>query len=497
MRSLDMRHTSDKSDSDVPSSLRSSNENDFSNFRLFALTSGLIGLQFCWAVQIGYITKSLLELGLSERFVSYAWLAGPIAGIVVQPTVGILSDRCTSRYGRRRPFLVAGTVLSVISIILFAYAAQIGHILGDPPYAVVKPRALTLAIAAFWALDFSINAAQGPLRTLLADVVPPSQHKKGNAYFALATGIGNCSGSLLGSLRLTAYLPFFPGDLQALYTFAAVILIITMTITVVFTKETSLIPRNVSVSHSSPPPTTTYESVESQSLARPRYSAQSSNLIKAARKAPHPFWPTFTVQCFIWFGWFTLYVFGTSWVGAEVYNGSFDAPEGTPSRDLYDAGVRVGNFGLALQSVVTVFISLFLPYLIVTTSAQFIYAISSILFALALSSAITFTQMWQAPFAVIAFASTGFAWAVTMTIPWAIMGEAVAKHAPEKAGVYFTLFNLSQCIPEVVVSLVAEEVVRTVKRQAAVLNLGGISVFIAVVLIIILQIGVSDNSPTT
>lgn len=472
--------------------IMSSRLKPFSNARLFALTNGLIGLQFCWAVQIGYITKSLLELGLSERFVSYAWLAGPIAGIVVQPTVGVLSDRCVSRFGRRRPFLVAGAALSVVCLLLFAYAAQIGRAVGDSVDLVVKPRALTIAIVSFWALDFAINAAQGPLRTLLADVVPSSQQKVGNAYFALATGLGNCSGSLLGSVRLAAYFPIFPGDLQALYTCAAAILIVTMSITVIFTKETPLVIRN----YSSSPSPVTYESIESQSPSLSDELPQRMGPIEAARKAPSPFWPTFIVQCFSWFGWFTLYVFGTSWVGAEVYNGSFTAPPGTPARKLYDAGVRTGNFGLGLQSVVTILLSPILPLSIVKTSAQFVYASASILFGLALSVAIFLTQIWQASFAVLAFASTGFAWAVTMTIPWAIMGEAVAKHAPERAGVYFTLFNLSQCIPEVLVSLIAEEIIRVTKRQAAVLFLGGISVFIATVLIIILRIG-KPGEPST
>lgn len=463
----------------------------FSNARLFALTNGLIGLQFCWAVQVGYITKTLLELGLSERYVSLAWLAGPIAGIIVQPTVGILSDKCVSRFGRRRPFLVAGTTLAVICLLLFAYSAQIGRAFGDSDNLLVKPRALAVAIASFWALDFSINAAQGPLRTLLADVVPPSQHKVGNAYFALATGLGNCSGSLLGSIRLAAYIPFFPGDLQALYTCAAVILIITMSITVIFTKESPLVPANQSWSSSS----VTYESIESQSFP-PSEPSQPMSPFGAACNAPSSFWPTFTVQCFSWFGWFTLFVFGTSWVGAEVYNGSFTAPVGTPARGLYDTGVRAGNFGFGIQSVITILISPLLPILIAKTSVQFVYVSASILFGLALSSAIALTQIWQAPFAILAFGSTGFAWAVTMTIPWAIMGEAVAKHAPERAGVYFTIFNLSQCIPEVLVSLIAEEIVRITKRQAAVLCLGGISVFTAVVLIITLRIGKPQEPQT-
>lgn len=458
--------------------------------QIFLLTSGLIGLQFCWAVQIGYVTKSLLELGLAQRFVSYAWLAGPIAGLIVQPTVGVISDRCTSPYGRRRPFLVIGSILSVVLIILFSFAEQIGIMMGDPhpensTVVITKPRALLVAILSFWALDFSINAAQGPIRALMADVLPPAQHRVGNAYFALATGLGNCSGSFLGSMQLARFMPFFPGDLQALYTIAAIVLLFTMGCTVFSTKEVPLRPPSESASHSPE-----YDSLEiTEGDFDGNAISGSPNFFEAARIAPHPFWPAFIIQCFSWFGWFTLFVFGTSWVGAEVFNGSFTAAEGTESRRLYDAGVRLGNLGIGLQSVLTVVSAPLLPLLIRRTSAYTVYLAASISLAVALTSAFVITAKWQAWIATLMIASTGFAWAVTMTVPWSLMSESVAKFAPERAGIYATMFNLSQCFPEITVSLVAEEVERITKKQSAVLVLGGITVFIAAILIVVMRVG--------
>lgn len=459
----------------------------FSNTRLFALTCGFIGLQFCWAVQIGYVTKSLLELGLPPRFVSYAWLAGPIAGIIVQPIVGLMSDRCTSRFGRRRPFLVAGSVISVFFLMVFAYAEQIGRLFGDSAEETVKPRAIYVAILAFWALDFAINAAQGPVRTLLADVVPPSQHKVGNAFFALATGIGNGTGSLLGSIRLSKLFPFFPGDLHALYAIAALILVITMGVTCVSTQETPLV---IPDRHS-------YESVESQAFEEYSEPPRQMSYYEAALNAPKPFWSLFIVQFFQWLGWFALIVFATSWVGAEVYNGSFSSPEGTEPRELYDAGVRLGNLGMGLQAIVTVIVSISLPFLINRTSAQFVYAFASVLLGIALTSSLVIKNKWQAPIAVAAIASTGFGWAVTLTVPWAIMSEAVVHDAPERAGVYFTMFNLAQACPEVVVALASEEIVRITKLQAAVLGIGGIFAFVATGLTFVFGLGRPVNSGHT
>lgn len=402
----------------------------------------------------------------------------------MQPLVGVLSDRCTSRLGRRRPFLIAGTAIAAFCLLLFAYAAQIGALLGDRKPAesdefVTKPRALCVAILAFWALDFAINAAQGPLRALLADVVPPAQHKTGNAYFSLATGLGNCFGSLMGSVSLSKWWPIFPDDLQALYTFAAFILLAFMAVTVVFVKEEPLELEG-------------YERVEGDyggvELSRGTEGG-GTGFFEAATVAPYPFFETFLVQCFSWFGWFTMFVFATSWVGKEVYNGQFDAPKGSEPRKLYDAGVRTGNLGIGLQSVLTIVCSLFLPGLLERFSMGVVYFVSHLLLGTALCSALLLHHRNQAWMAVTMLASTGFSWAVTMTVPWSLMSEAVTRKAPERAGIYFTMFNLSQCLPEIVVSLISEEIERKTKSQAAVLRLGGMIVYIGGALIVLMGLG--------
>lgn len=455
--------------------------------QLFTIASGFIGLQVCWAVQIGYVTKSLLELGFPERFVSYAWLAGPIAGVIVQPIVGLLSDRCTSRFGRRRPFLVAGSVISVVFLFVFAYAEELGELLGDDPSKTQRPKAVVIAIIAFWILDFAINAAQGPVRTLLADVAPPCQHNIGNSFFALALGIGNGIGSLLGAVRLSKVFTFFPSDLHALYAIAALILIITMGVTVIFIKEEPLVvpDRHTYGSLDSQP---SIESADSQSTTSEIEPPRQMTYYEAARNAPHPFWSLFTVQFCQWLAWFTLVVYATSWVGAEVFGGKFDDPKGSDGRELYDAGVRMGNLGMGLQAVMTIISALLLPSLIERTSAKFIYALAAVLLGVALTSSIVITEKSQAILAILAIASTGFGWAVTFTVPWSIMSETVAKKAPERAGVYFTMFNLAVACPEVVVALAAEEIFNVFSSQAAVLFIGGIFAFLASILTCIFQL---------
>ncbi|KAI3732941.1 hypothetical protein L1987_64153 [Smallanthus sonchifolius] len=78
-----------------------------------------------------------------------------------------MSDRCTSKYGRRRPFIVVGCALIILSVLLIGFAADIGGWLGD---GEKKTRAIVVFVTGFWFLDMANNATQGPCRALLADL---------------------------------------------------------------------------------------------------------------------------------------------------------------------------------------------------------------------------------------------------------------------------------------------------------------------------------------
>ncbi len=136
-------------------------------WRLIALTVSMGGSQIAWTVELGYGTPYLLELGLSEDLTSLVWLAGPISGLVVQPLIGAISDSSTSKY-RRRYWIVASTILLVISTLGLAFtepvAEAIVDVFGggqgdwDPKHArLVKLTAISIAVFCFYCLDFALN----------------------------------------------------------------------------------------------------------------------------------------------------------------------------------------------------------------------------------------------------------------------------------------------------------------------------------------------------
>ena len=89
-----------------------------------------------------------------------------MAALLAQALMGMLSDRSTSRFGRRRPFIFAGTLLDLVFITLIGFSAGLQGING------------------FWTLffllillQFSLNIGQGALQGLIPDLVP--ENKRG------------------------------------------------------------------------------------------------------------------------------------------------------------------------------------------------------------------------------------------------------------------------------------------------------------------------------
>ncbi|KAK6130551.1 hypothetical protein DH2020_035697 [Rehmannia glutinosa] len=135
---------------------------------LFRVASVAGGIQFGWALQLSLLTPYVQELGIPHAWASIIWLCGPLSGLLVQPLVGHFSDRCTSRFGRRRPFILAGALSIVIAVIIIGHASDIGWLLGDRGQK--KMRAVVAFVIGFWLLDVANNMTQGPCRALLADL---------------------------------------------------------------------------------------------------------------------------------------------------------------------------------------------------------------------------------------------------------------------------------------------------------------------------------------
>lgn len=105
-----------------------------------------------------------------------------LAGALVQPVVGAISDRTRTPIGRRRPFFIIGVALTALSLLY----------LGTFPPLV--PMLLVLAVNAFF-----LNVAVDPYVALMADIVPENQRGRIGAALALFLVLGATTATIAGA----------------------------------------------------------------------------------------------------------------------------------------------------------------------------------------------------------------------------------------------------------------------------------------------------------
>lgn len=94
--------------------------------------------------------------------------AGLVIAMLVQPAAGMLSDRSTSRFGRRRPFIFVGTLFDLAFIAM-----------------IVSSRSFLMLLVATLLVQFSANVSHGPLQGLIPDLVPEAQRGRASAVKAV------------------------------------------------------------------------------------------------------------------------------------------------------------------------------------------------------------------------------------------------------------------------------------------------------------------------
>ena len=459
--------------------------------RLVALTLALAGCNFCWSIQIGYSTATFQQFGMPQSLVSWAWLAGPVSGMLVQPVVGAYSDRCTSRFGRRRPFIAAGWLAIMVGLLLFANADVLG---GDPEalhrghndHVLAGP--LALAIVGFWLVDFAVNAVQGPVRTLLADVAPPEQQQLGNALFGFMTGFGNAAGAFIGAVDLETALPFFGTSLSALYTIGMVFVTVTVWTCLLVVKEEPLHTTSED-SHllgvAADGPERGSSSSSSDSAAADAWRKESLWHSMRRLTFPDSFKWAFLAQSFSFISFFTVFMFATEWVGSAIYHGE----SGT---DKFNKGVRWGNLALGVQNVFVMVAAPSLPWLCERVrGTKWIHFSGQTLMAvvLGLTPLVAHFAVADPPAAgslaivVVLFALLGWTWSCIMTIPWSIISHAVGQ-TPD-AGTYFALFNFSQSAPELLSAGLGSALIAIFGTSTAVLVMGAVASAISAAIVLL------------
>ncbi|XP_072250447.1 solute carrier family 45 member 4-like [Leuresthes tenuis] len=190
----------------------------------------MFGREFCYAMETALVTPVLLQIGLPEQYYSLTWFLSPILGLIFTPLIGSASDRCTLRWGRRRPFILALCVGVLIGVAMFLNGSLIGLSIGDSPNK--QPIGIILTVIGVVVLDFCADASEGPIRAYLLDVADTEEQDMALNIHGLSAGLGGAVGYMLGGLDWTgtALGRAFKSQQQVLFLFAGIIFIISVTL---------------------------------------------------------------------------------------------------------------------------------------------------------------------------------------------------------------------------------------------------------------------------
>ncbi|KAG2095085.1 MFS general substrate transporter [Suillus discolor] len=383
----------------------------------------MAGAQIAWMVELGSVSNA------TEQVTSLVWLAGPISGLIAQPLIGAISDSSTSKY-RRRYWVVLSTSALVVSTLALAYCQNIagffvdifGGGAGDWDPERTKQAvnvAISIAVFAFYVLDFALNALQASLRNLLLDITPPDQLNAGNAWHSCMCQAGNIVGYRFGFIPLAKlpFLSFLGGDqFRKLCVVSMTILVATVWITCFCHEEKASVVRKNNKRHG-------------------KFGEILENIYSAMTTLPRPIRRVCFVQIFAFMGWFPLLFYSTTYVGQVMAYETGEEPDNK-------LATRTGEFAMLLYSIEgddedaqiehfrgrlhmwrqegTIKLPK-MPWLL-----RDIWTAAMILFTL-----LTFSTFWISTVkqATVAISLVGICWAVACWVPFAIIMEIL--HLPE------------------------------------------------------------------
>ncbi len=202
-------------------------------WRLLAVTAYWLAITVLWGAMTFTIIPRLVEsagvLGRSDHplvglAIGVITTGGVIIAILVQPTMGAISDHTRSRMGRRKPYIVAGTFMDLAFLTFAAWAFW------NQTY---WPFVVAVAL-----LQFSSNFAQGPYQGYVPDLVPSRQVGAASGLLGAANILGNVVGPGI-AIAFVALASATGNDALVLGTFVAVgiIELVTMAITVIWVPD--------------------------------------------------------------------------------------------------------------------------------------------------------------------------------------------------------------------------------------------------------------------
>lgn len=416
----------------APSNLNlvSMDKRDLSLTQLFNLSFGFFGVQIAYALQSANISRIFATLGADPHQLSFFWILPPLMGMIVQPVIGILSDKTWfgKFFGRRKFYLLIGALIAVAVMILLPNAGDFSF---EQRVWLGLNSAMWFGLMSLMFLDTSINIAMQPFKMMVGDMV--NEKQKGTAY-AIQSALCN-AGSVVGYLfpifftwigiANTAPEGVVPDSVKWSFYVGAAILILCSLYTFLVVEEMD--PQEYAEFH-----------------GLNKKQEQTAEAEENTGRIVRAFITVGLVQFFCWTAFMYMWTYSNGGIAGNCFGW-----DGVSAAD--EAFQKAGNWVgvvFCVQAVGSLLWAAFLPKLEHWCGNKGAYAISLLVGAIGFISVMFVHNqyvLW------LSYLLIGAAWAAMLALPFTIITNAISgsKHM----GALLGLFNCTICIPQIVAAL--------------------------------------------
>jgi maltose/moltooligosaccharide transporter len=420
-------------------------------WQIWNLSFGFLGVQIGYSLQNGNTSRILEALGADVHSIGYFWLAAPLAGLIVQPIIGLSSDKTWTRLGRRIPFIFFGAIVSALAMFFMPNAEYFTYLL--PP--------LIFGAVMLLLMDTSFNVTMQPFRALVGDMVNDEQKNLGYSLQSALINFGAVFGSLLPWILAKAGVANVPaaGEKVAasvIWSFyiGGAILLVTVLWTAFRTKEYA--PKEHALYNDI--------NLESETVT------EKTSIFKLLSNAPKIFWQLGIVQFFSWFALFLMWVYTTRAIANQVWGAEALDPK---SIGFNEAGDWTGVL-FAFYSAVAALFSLLIPSIAKSIGRKKTYSFSLLMGGIGLAS---MYFVHDKTILLLSISGVGLAWAAILAMPYAMLSGSLPA---DKMGVYMGLFNATITIPQIAAGLLGSTIIALFGGfPMAIIVIAGVSMLIA------------------
>lgn len=412
---------------------------------IFYIILGLpsTAMGFALSIQIAVLSWILhTKYNLEIDQIGIVWAAGPIAGILGQPIIGLISDKAWFWGGRRKPFIIIGGILAALMILALPNIDKISDFFG---IASIMAVAITVALT----LDLAINISFNPTRSIIADVTPDGQPRtKGYTWMQSISNLFGSGAYLMGALI---------GNYFLIY--AGVIIVLVFSIGPLFFIEE---PRELVRSADDSPAGTDVDKNKKSSVSIAAPATQWGELFKL-----------YFAHGFSWLGIQTMFVYMFAFLEQKL--------PAMPDMSVADRNARLGQMigwsFFILNAVGAIWPAFLLEPMSKKLGRVRTHALMVAIMALGYFGIVIWASSAILLYAMMCVLTLG--WAAVVSLPFAIMSEKVDK---SRMGFFMGIFNLSVVLPQLIASSVVGTIIKNSADKSITFIISGVSLAISAAL---------------